>query len=217
MLGIGEYSGRRSMVMRSSGHISLEPTLEGPECVLHHRLRLHGVFAGTLHPQSGSIVCAEDYCADTIERLPRIAGRYRGPNSCRQNARAGRPTACALPKARCRSRASVSSFTETSKSRIDAPYVTVCLESIECVRKEYELVIINEVQSVITHSNLPYIKHASPVSLKLETVITHAKNTILMDAATDSTAVKIVVDRLEELRGCCALCHTTLTLVQTFP
>jgi hypothetical protein len=40
MLGIGEYSGRPSMVMRSSGHISLEPTLEGPEYVLHHRLRL---------------------------------------------------------------------------------------------------------------------------------------------------------------------------------
>jgi hypothetical protein len=28
-------------VMRSSGHISLELTLEGPEYVLHHRLRLH--------------------------------------------------------------------------------------------------------------------------------------------------------------------------------
>jgi hypothetical protein len=41
MLGIGEYSGRQSMVMRSSGHINLEPTLEGPEYVLHHRLRLH--------------------------------------------------------------------------------------------------------------------------------------------------------------------------------
>jgi hypothetical protein len=41
MLGIGEYSGRLSMVMRSSGHVSLEPTLEGPEYVLHHRLRLH--------------------------------------------------------------------------------------------------------------------------------------------------------------------------------
>jgi hypothetical protein len=40
MLGIGEYSGRLSMVIRSSGHISREPTLEGPEYVLHHRLRL---------------------------------------------------------------------------------------------------------------------------------------------------------------------------------
>jgi hypothetical protein len=41
MLGIGEYSGRLSMVMRSSGHMSLEPTLEGPEHVLHLSLRIH--------------------------------------------------------------------------------------------------------------------------------------------------------------------------------
>jgi hypothetical protein len=41
MLGIGEYSGHLSMVMRSSEHISLEPNLEGPEYVLHHRLCLH--------------------------------------------------------------------------------------------------------------------------------------------------------------------------------
>jgi hypothetical protein len=41
MLGIGEYSGRLSMVMHSSGHISIEPTLEGPEYVLHHTLCLH--------------------------------------------------------------------------------------------------------------------------------------------------------------------------------
>jgi hypothetical protein len=40
MLGIGEYSGRQSMVMRSSGHISLEPNLKGPEYVLHHRICL---------------------------------------------------------------------------------------------------------------------------------------------------------------------------------
>jgi hypothetical protein len=37
MLGIGEYTGRLSMVMRSSGHISLEPTLEKPEYVLQPR------------------------------------------------------------------------------------------------------------------------------------------------------------------------------------
>jgi hypothetical protein len=41
MLGIGEYTGRLSMVMRSSGHISLEPTLEGPEYVLQPRQTLH--------------------------------------------------------------------------------------------------------------------------------------------------------------------------------
>jgi hypothetical protein len=46
MLGIGEYSGRLSMVMRSSGHISLEPTLEGPEYVLHCRLRLQWPLQG---------------------------------------------------------------------------------------------------------------------------------------------------------------------------
>jgi hypothetical protein len=49
MLGIGEYSERRSMVMRSSGHISLDPTLEGPEYVLHHRLRLHWQLARLAH------------------------------------------------------------------------------------------------------------------------------------------------------------------------
>jgi hypothetical protein len=41
MLGIREYYGRQSMVMRSSGHVSLELTFEGPGYVLHHRLRLH--------------------------------------------------------------------------------------------------------------------------------------------------------------------------------
>jgi hypothetical protein len=38
---IGEYTERLSMVMRSSGHISLETTLEGPEYDLQPRQSLH--------------------------------------------------------------------------------------------------------------------------------------------------------------------------------
>jgi hypothetical protein len=38
MLGIGEYSRRLSMAMCSSGHISLEPTVEGPQYVVHYRI-----------------------------------------------------------------------------------------------------------------------------------------------------------------------------------
>jgi hypothetical protein len=40
MPGIGEFSGRVFMVMRTSGHIRLKPALEGLEYVLHHRLGL---------------------------------------------------------------------------------------------------------------------------------------------------------------------------------
>jgi hypothetical protein len=40
MNGIGEFSGRVYMVMRSSGHIRLKQTLEELKYVLHHRLRL---------------------------------------------------------------------------------------------------------------------------------------------------------------------------------
>jgi hypothetical protein len=41
MLDIGEFSGHLSMVICSSRRISLKPTLEGPDDVLHLKLLLH--------------------------------------------------------------------------------------------------------------------------------------------------------------------------------
>jgi hypothetical protein len=182
---------------------------------------MDGVFAGTLHPQSGGIMWAEDYCADAMAPLPRdallvviVAQMGAGKSRALVDSLRARAPESAL---------SISYSIELSKKInaqlqnsgldfqlyrevdvycIEAPYVTVCLDSIGRVDSDYELVIIDEVQSVLTHFNSPFIKCASAISFKLEAVLTRAKHVLLMDVAADSTAVKIVVDRLEELRGC---------------
>lgn len=82
------------------------------------------------------------------------------------------------------------------------PRVTVCLDSLRrCALSAYDLVVVDEVQSVLAHFDSPLMRETGAVSHKLERVLAASKCVLLVDAACDSTLVKLAVDRLETLRG----------------
>ena len=85
---------------------------------------------------------------------------------------------------------------------IEAPRTTVCLDSLRrCSRAKYDLVIMDEANSVLAHFNSPLMKESGIVSHKLEHYLATAGNVLFVDAVCDSTLVKLVVDRIESLRN----------------
>lgn len=81
--------------------------------------------------------------------------------------------------------------------------VTVCLDSLcRCAMNRYDVLVIDEVQSVLSHFNSPHMRDTGIVSHKLERYLVSASRTLFVDAVCDSTLVKLVVDRVASLRGC---------------
>ena len=82
------------------------------------------------------------------------------------------------------------------------PRVTVCLDSLRrCAMSAYDLVVVDEVCSVMAHFNSKLMIDTDLVSHKLERVLTNARRVVFLDAVCDSTLVKLAVDRLESLRN----------------
>lgn len=88
------------------------------------------------------------------------------------------------------------------KGGISAPCVTVCLDSLKrVVGGDFDLVIIDEIQSVLGHFNSPLMEDTGGISYKLERLLTNAEKVILVDACADSTSVNLVIDHLQRLRS----------------
>ena len=84
---------------------------------------------------------------------------------------------------------------------ITHPRVTVCLDSLRrCIMPVYDLVVVDEVCSVMGHFNSKHMADTDLVSHKLERVLANAGRIVFLDAVCDSTLVKLAVDRLESLR-----------------
>jgi Origin of replication binding protein len=79
---------------------------------------------------------------------------------------------------------------------------TVCLDSLpRCVKRKYDLVVIDEVHSVLSHFHSPHMRDRGLVSHKLERFLASADRVLLVDAVSDSTLVKLVVDRVDRVEG----------------
>jgi hypothetical protein len=85
---------------------------------------------------------------------------------------------------------------------LGADRATVCLDSLlRCVRRSYDVLVLDEAHSVLAHFNSPHMRESGLVAHKLERLLVGAGRVLLVDAVCDSTLVKLVVDRMEAMHG----------------
>lgn len=181
----------------------------------------------TLHAQADGISWAERYCEPAMRPLPAPAAGGRALVCVRAQMGLGKTKAVVeYIRTTCDADASVlivsysvelckrtnallsegtgMPFTlyRDTNGDIDDARVTVCLDSIQrCTRPSYDLVVLDEVQSVLAHFDSPHMRDSGFVSHKLEHLLTASRRVLFVDAVCDSTLVKLAVERLERARG----------------
>lgn len=93
------------------------------------------------------------------------------------------------------------SYLDSMQYTLDGPRLIVCLDSICRVdRNTFDLVLLDEALSLLQHLHSPHMKRREAVCAKLNTVLTQARQLLVMDAAADNLLVRRFVNQLHHQR-----------------
>jgi Origin of replication binding protein/Primase C terminal 2 (PriCT-2) len=80
--------------------------------------------------------------------------------------------------------------------------LVVCLDSIcRVVRKDFDILVVDEATGVFGHMNSPHMRHGSSVWARFVELMVRARSTYFLDAALDDTGVKLLIDDVARLKG----------------